>query len=620
MDCRATPYRSRNRGSILFVSSKRAKSFLSSGARALAESFFRVGLPALLLVLELGAAAASEPPARFAAMYDDAAVFEQALAKECATPPPGHHVTGITVPHHILAADLIARGFRCASGGLYERIILLSPDHFRRSERPIATTSKTFETVFGDVACDEIAVNSLLATCPKISESPLFAKEHGIHALLPFIAKLFPTAKIVPVALRIDSQRDDWLALADALAPLVDSKTLIVQSTDFSHHLSFSEARHCDQQTMNALALGDPEAVTHLRQPANLDSKAAQFVQMVLQRRIHHARPVVIANGNSQAYMPFRQEQTTSYIVQVYEPDDPPPPAWPPEPGEAVWFFAGDAFFGRRVALMLAQPNRAEAVRKAVLGITQGHPLAVNLEGVIVPSLPDPARVKQALVMEEGLTLSWLKSLNVKLAGLANNHTLDGGEAGLAWTAKALAAAGIRPVRDGEVIDAGPFRAVALTDLSNTSMPRTDRITRETVAKLSQLQPDADARPLFALLHWGAEFHREATPRQIELMEWLEDSPVVAVFGAHPHVDSGGPEPWRGGDGLICRSLGNFLFDQVNGSGALAEVRFFEDNVFAVRWIPIGNLFTGAIVPQSYNLPSTNSYVARGSACGSAAR
>ena len=46
-------------------------------------------------------------------------------------------------------------------------------------------------------------------------------------------------------------------------------------------------------------------------------------------------------------------------------------------------------------------------------------------------------------------------------------------------------------------------------------------------------------------------------------MDWLRNSPVTAIFGAHPHVDSGGPELWRGGDGLICRSLGNFLFDQL---------------------------------------------------------
>ena len=47
----------------------------------------RVGLVALLFVIGMGAAAAIEP-ARFAAMYDDPAVFEHALAKESVAPPP----------------------------------------------------------------------------------------------------------------------------------------------------------------------------------------------------------------------------------------------------------------------------------------------------------------------------------------------------------------------------------------------------------------------------------------------------------------------------------------------------------------------------------------------------
>ena len=43
--------------------------------------------------------------------------------------------------------------------------------------------------------------------------------------------------------------------------------------------------------------------------------------------------------------------------------------------------------------------------------------MAVNLEGVIVTSLPDAKRVRKALVMEKEITLGWLKALNVKLAG-----------------------------------------------------------------------------------------------------------------------------------------------------------------------------------------------------------
>ena len=50
-----------------------------------------MGLVALLLAIEMGSAAALEPPPRFAAMYDDPAVFEQALAKESGAPPAGHY-------------------------------------------------------------------------------------------------------------------------------------------------------------------------------------------------------------------------------------------------------------------------------------------------------------------------------------------------------------------------------------------------------------------------------------------------------------------------------------------------------------------------------------------------
>ena len=542
-----------------------------------------------LFALTLARVTAAEPPRRFAAMFRDVITFEHALAKEPFPAPPGHHVTGITVPHHLLAADLIARGFRCAAGGNYERIILFSPDHFKRSRQPFATTSGTFETVFGEVRCDEAAVNSLLARCPKIAVSPLFEKEHGIHAVLPFIAKFFPQAKLLPVVLRVDSQRDDWLALGEALAPLVDAKTLIVQSTDFSHYLSAGEARRRDQQTLNVLALADPEMLMTLRQPGYLDSKAGQFVQMFLQKRIHHARPAVIANRNSQAYVPFRQEQTTSYIVQIFEPDDPPPPAWPVAAGDVTWFFAGDTFFGRRVGPKLSQPKRINEVRDAILRITQGNPLALNLEGVLVPTVPEVNSAQPLqLLMEEKFTLTWLKALNVRLASLANNHSADDGEEGLTRTANALTAAGIIAAREGEVIDAGPFRAIALSDLSNTTSPHNGRITRELISQFSSAN-DAK-RLLFAFLHWGAEFQCEATPRQLEVLDWLGQSPVSAVFGAHPHVASPGPELWRNGHGLVNLSLGNFLFDQENGSGALAEVRFFENGTFATRWIPLGNL------------------------------
>ena len=364
----------------------------------------RVGLIALLLACAAGAAVAFEPPPRFAAMYGDASVFERSLAKECVEPADSRRVTGITVPHHLVATDLIVRGFRCASGGSYERIILLRPTISGARGCRLRRHAEAFETVFRRCCWRRKCGQTRFLRPVQRSRNRLCSQRStGSTQCFPLSQGSSRKRRSSRWPCASTRNAKTGLALVDTLAPLIDSKTLVIQSTDFSHYLDHGKARRRDQQTMNALALNDPEAVTRLRQPAHLDSKAAQFVQMALQRRVHNASPVVIANRNSQAHTRFRQERTTSYIVQVYEPDDPPPAAWPPGPGEEVWFFAGDAIFGRGVASMLAQPSRAEAVRQAVTphhartspggqSRRRGRDFATRIR----------RRVKRALVIEGG--------------------------------------------------------------------------------------------------------------------------------------------------------------------------------------------------------------------------
>ena len=90
-----------------------------------------------LLAALCGSAAAADNPFLPAA---DPAPILAAIAKEKPAFVPPIGVTGITVPHHLLAADLIARGFWAASAGHYKRIILISPDHFRKVSKPFGTT------------------------------------------------------------------------------------------------------------------------------------------------------------------------------------------------------------------------------------------------------------------------------------------------------------------------------------------------------------------------------------------------------------------------------------------------------------------------------------------------
>ena len=57
--------------------------------------------------------------------------FLAAIEAERPAAPRPVKLTGIAVPHHLL--DLIARGFWAAAAGSYDRIMVLSPDHFNRT-------------------------------------------------------------------------------------------------------------------------------------------------------------------------------------------------------------------------------------------------------------------------------------------------------------------------------------------------------------------------------------------------------------------------------------------------------------------------------------------------------
>lgn len=553
----------------------------------------------------IGAAPALPAGTEFPAMYPDSAEFERALRRVPAFPEARtHSVTGIVVPHHLAAAELMALGFRAAEGRDLKRIILLSPDHFKRSRSPVATTRRGFETAWGGVPVDTEAVRSLLAGKAPVSDSALFAKEHGVHALLPFIARLFPDASIVPVAIRIDSKIEDWDLLVDELVPLVNDSTLIVQSTDFSHYLGLRKARLHDQETMNTLALGDARSAAALRQPDHLDSRAAQYVHMTLQRRLGHRGHCVIGNRNSQDGSVIHQATTTSYVVQVFEKEQ--AHGWPARAGEEVWYFGGDTFFGRNVLPLLSKPERFEEVIGRITRITGGAPLVVNLEGIMIPRVADP-HAQRPLAMPEDFALKCLRTLNVRAVGLANNHSLDLGPRGLEHTVDFLRNSGIEPFVHGETLDLGKFRIIGLTDLVNESHPRLDRLGEREISKITGSL--GNGKPGIAFVHWGEEWKPELQPRQEKVLGWLtapvggktivEDGremtyqpsrgSLALVIGAHPHEASLKFHLRAGRRVLVAPSIGNLIFDQPQGDGSLVEVRFFPCGTHATRLIPIGN-------------------------------
>ena len=548
------------------------------------------GAVAALFTIGAAFAAADCPPsdAPYPAMYGDAAMFSRALAKVDAIEPANRRLSGVTVPHHLVADHLVALGLKSASGFAYKRIVLLSPDHFRRSPKPFATTARGFETPMGTVETDTAAVATLLEAGEMVADSCLFGREHGVHALLPLIRHFFPDTPVVPVAISIKTGRADWERMADLLAPLVDGDTLIVESTDFSHYRPQHEARLLDQQTLNTIASGSLDALSLLTQPDHLDSLGALYIQMKLQAGRFAAKPLVIANENQQQYQAAHSDSTTSYQVILFGRFEAgfraPTPA-----SVKVYYLAGDTNFGRAMKLALLADGAEERVAEAVLSLTGGRPLVVNLEGVILPNVPE-AIDDMTLAMPKDLALHWLKKLNVAAVGLANNHAFDLGDTGYAETKSALAEADIASFGQGERLALPGLDIVGLSDLDTNGKPQVDLITEPL---LDTLKSAAGDRPVIAFVHWGREYLAEPSGRERALADAFRLRSATLAIGAHPHVASSGVVSHGGGDMAEVYSLGNFLFDQnaERASGQLVELRVFEQGTVFVRTIPLPNLF-----------------------------
>lgn len=567
----------------------------------------RRGLLAIALMLTSSVCnaslAGSSPLPPFEPQVSDA---EPVLRAWQAPPPEAAWVArmgplrGIAVPHHLPAADLIVLGLRTAAASAPppRRIVILAPDHFKRSGRPVATSRRDHLTALGPVAVDRAAVTRLL-TSPWVEESDLLGREHGIGVLLPFLRLAFPGVPVVPVTLSINSRRVHWDALVQMLLQIGAGDTLIVQSTDFSHYLPLPQAVWHDQRTLHRLAAGDADGLAGLHQPREVDSAGALYVQVQYQRRRYSARPVVLANRNSAETGITDAALTTSYMVKAYAgPASASRVLLPAEPARTVCL-AGDTFFGRHVERHLARADVRQRVHAAWRERLGGCPLVVNLEGVL---LDDPRPFAAAgrdsvprLAMARTLALRELAELNVVAAGTANNHALDFGPDARERMTEALRQAGIVVLEDGVPQTVGGLTLLALADFDNPPRGGAALIDAAALERVRAAADDAAAQglPLAAFLHWGREFRPGPGRRESELAERLAEAGARWVVGAHPHMASTGLQALRNGRTLLAHSLGNFVFDQKapRASGAVLQISCFAQGSCASRWIPMPGLY-----------------------------
>jgi AmmeMemoRadiSam system protein B/AmmeMemoRadiSam system protein A len=167
-------------------------------------------------------------------------------------PPLAGGVQALICPHagYIYSGQTAAYAYRLVQGKSYETVVVIGPSHRYGFEGCSIYLKGGFETPLGVAEVDD----DLAALIAKKSGFSYIAaahkEEHSIEVQVPFIQKVLPGAKIVPIVMGYPT-RKTISALADGLAEaLAAKKTLIVASTDLSHYLSKEEAKATDSKTI----------------------------------------------------------------------------------------------------------------------------------------------------------------------------------------------------------------------------------------------------------------------------------------------------------------------------------------------------------------------------------
>lgn len=519
-----------------------------SRARAIALCIF-----AAVAVITAAAATFVSPPASvmpsdrgrivFSNPYDDVQPFMEGLyaADRAVTPTPEYRVRAVVVPHHLVSSGAIAAGFRIMEGQEFSHIVVLSPDHFHRCPTALCTVDGAFSTAFGEVGVAGDIVASL-RTSPLVTvDAALFGGEHGIQAVLPFIAKKFPGTPVIPLAL---SQRIPWKSDRDALLAVLDEAVgedgVLAVSSDFSHYLPLAAAMEADERTAEALFAKDLEAVAALDNPAQSDCPGCLWLLASLADRKGFYNPSVLMHTNSATILrDERIPETTSHFSIAWYAND--------ELGGDDLAVAGDVTVTRGVP---ALPDAASAWWSG-----EG-PRLVNLEGPLAERCV--ARANPYLFCNDLASWSAIKDLATHWA-VENNHMLDLGAAGRQSTSRHLEDADETPVGSA-ARDDGRYRMFALTTVINPVDGAKDAgMPQAHAAVVRALRENASDALSVVLVHGGTEFRALAAYADVRLWEGLIDAGADIVLVAHSHVP-GDMRIYKGKP--IFRGLGNFLFDQ----------------------------------------------------------
>jgi len=224
-------------------------------------------------------------------------------------------------------------------------------------------------------------------------------------------------------------------------------------------------------------------------------------------------------------------------------------------------FIVGDLMLDRNVRNIIDK-NSFDDFFSGIKDIIKDSDVSVaNLEGPFTPYPSITSSLKNKTLQftfDPSLSVA-LSELGFDILGLANNHTLNFGYNGLEMTRRYIGSSGMLYYGDpnnkdeiSTIIVKNNIK-IGFIGFNEFSYSNFDKVFYE----ISRLRQEVDV--LIVNPHWGIEYEKKPTKKQIELAHEFIDIGADAVIGTHSHI-VGDTEEYNGKK--IFYSLGNFVFDQ----------------------------------------------------------
>lgn len=227
---------------------------------------------------------------------------------------------GGVVSHHLLVGEHINDFFaQIKAERNVETFFIICPSHYGLSVQPWSVADCNWKVGSDSyVETDLEKAQEVLESLEVPYDPQVFPVEHGASALMPYIERYFPGAKVVVAAVNGEPPVNSLYnrPLAEAILPFFGEngkeKNFLLISSDFSHHGNVEKTKEKDSRSEIFLSEADPDKWVF----CSCDNRPGMYLLSRVMSNKTESR--ILCHTNSYEFTGEGEDDITSYFFALF--------------------------------------------------------------------------------------------------------------------------------------------------------------------------------------------------------------------------------------------------------------------------------------------------------------